>query len=117
MTRSLNVVVISGHTGQNPKFIQKDGKRIASFTVALDENYRKDEDWVEKTVWVNVTAYGGLAEYVNENLPSGSRVEIHDKLANNNYTDKHGQSRQDLFLEITSRGQLIPLGKKESSAE
>lgn len=114
MPRSLNHLVISGFVGKDP--VLYDGKsKVATFSVAIDASYKKDGEWQDKTTWVNVTTYGPLAQYVKDNLTKGSEVNLVGRLANNTYTDKDGKTRQELLVEVTQKGELNILSKKNAT--
>lgn len=115
MSRSLNIAIISGYTGQEPRFNEANGRKVASFSVAVDGSYKKDGEWHEKTTWVNVTTYGALAEYVRGNLPTGSYVEIQGRLNMRSYTDSKDANHNELYVEITQKGELNIQSKKSAT--
>lgn len=71
-----------------------DGKAIASFTIAVGSQW-KDKQGVkqEATEWVNISAFGKLAEICAEYLKKGSQVFVSGKIKTDKYTDKAGVER------------------------
>ena len=71
-------IVLVGNLGGDPemRFIP-DGTPVCNFSVAVNKNW-KDAAGTEheKTVWVRVTAWRGLAEVCNQYLSKGRQVLV-----------------------------------------
>jgi len=52
---SVNKVILVGRLGKDPetKFLQT-GVQITTFSLATSENFKKGDDWQEKTEWHNI---------------------------------------------------------------
>lgn len=90
---SLNECKFIGNLGRDPetRFTQ-DGKAVCSFSVACSESWN-DKNTGEKkehTEWVNISAFGKLAEIMDKYLSKGSKVYISGKMKTDKYTDKNG---------------------------
>ena len=89
MSRSRNTAEILGHLGQDPELrYTSDRTAVANFSVATNQ-YDRDEP-----EWHNCTAWGSLAEIVNEHLAKGERVFVEGSLRTRQWEDSDGRTRQ-----------------------
>jgi len=73
-----NLVIIIGYLGRDPEVkCLPDGATVTNFSVAVTEK-RKDKDPL--TEWVNIVAWGKLADICGQYLVKGSLVYIEGKL-------------------------------------
>jgi len=87
--RSLNKSQIIGHLGQDPELqYTSEGTAVCNFSVATNQ-YDRDEP-----EWHNCTAWGSLAEIVNEHLAKGERVFVEGSLRTRQWEDSDGRTRQ-----------------------
>lgn len=87
----MNLYTFTGNIGQDPKFFpEADGKKArVSFSMAVRNSGRKKEDGSDPAPkWVNVTAWGQTANYVNQYLKKGSRVLVSGQLSWGEFTHK-----------------------------
>jgi len=90
---SLNKCEFIGNLGQDvdTKYTA-DGKAVSNLSIACSESW-KDKNTGEKqqrTEWINIVAFGKLAEIMAEYLHKGSKVFISGKMVTEKYTDKNG---------------------------
>lgn len=91
----LNQCTFTGRLGRDPEltYLAND-TAVCNFSIAVGKKWRsKDGDAQEKTVWVNVKAFGKLAEVMGEYLRKGSRVCIGGELDIRKYTAKDGTEK------------------------
>ena len=92
---ALNRVQLIGYLGRDPESkYTPTGKRVTDFPIAITHRW-KDEDGEsrEHTEWVNIEAWGRLAETCHEYLAKGSLVYIDGRLRTDRYEDKEGEPR------------------------
>jgi single-strand DNA-binding protein len=91
----VNKCVFIGRLGRDPEVrYLNDGKMITSFSIAVDESYKnKDGEKVSKTEWVNIVAFGKLAEICGNYLVKGKLVYIEGKIQTRSWEDKEGVKR------------------------
>src|SRR5215208_6077412 len=92
---ALNRVQLIGYLGRDPESkYTPTGKRVTEFSIAISNRW-KDEDGEtrEHTEWVNIEAWGRLAEVCHEYLKKGSPVYVDGRLRTNRYEDQSGESR------------------------
>lgn len=93
----INATVI-GRLGKDPEAKNTTtGKKYAAFSIASD-NRTKDADGGKTTTWVNVKAWGPLADIASEYLAKGSQCACMGPLELRKWTDKEGVTRESLDL-------------------
>lgn len=91
----VNKVILLGNLGQDPDLrYTAGGTAVANLSMATSEKYKDQSgEWVEKTEWHRLTAWGRTAEICGEYLSKGSRIYIEGKLQTRKWTDKEGNDR------------------------
>lgn len=91
----MNIVWILGNLARDPVVrATKTGRNVASFTVAVNRNYTTPQGEVKEiTDWVQVTAWGDLAEAVGNQLHKGNRVMVEGRYSTRSYDAKDGTKR------------------------
>ena len=85
---ALNRVQLIGNLGKDPDArYTPTGKQVVKFSLAVSNRWKKDGDVKEYTEWVNIEAWGRLAEICNEYLRKGSLVYIEGRLKTDKYQD------------------------------
>ena len=92
---ALNRVQLIGYLGKNPESkYTPTGKRVTDFSVAVTNRWRDEGGQPqEHTEWVNIEAWGRLAETCHEYLKKGSLVYIDGRLRTERYEDQSGEPR------------------------
>ena len=97
MAGSINKVILVGNLGADPEIRQtKDGKSIASLSVATSESWkdRNTGERREKTEWHRVVIFNeGLARVAEQYLKKGSKVYVEGQLQTRKWQDQNGQDR------------------------
>ena len=94
--RSLNKVQLIGHLGKDAELrYTSNGQPVATFSLATDESYKpaNSTEWVEKTEWHNIVAWGKLAEIVGEYGTKGRFVYVEGKLQTREWKDQNEMKR------------------------
>ena len=89
----MNSVEISGNLARDPVVRStKTGRAVASFTVASSRLYvSQNGEQKEQTAWINVVAWGAIAERVANFCKKGTFVYVHGSLNTRSYDDNNGQ--------------------------
>lgn len=92
MSNDLNQCQFIGRLGKKPETrYMPSGDAVCGFSVAVGSQWKdKNGEKQESTEWVNVTAFGKLAEICSEYLDKGSQVFISGRMKTDKYTDKDG---------------------------
>lgn len=71
-------VMYQGFLGADPEMrFTPSGKAVVNFSLGSSTQYKgSDGELVKNTTWLRVTAWGKLAEIVNERLAKGSHVIV-----------------------------------------
>lgn len=69
------------------------GKSVASFSIACDRNY-KPKDGDRECDWIDIVAWGGLAEFAEKYFKKGDMMIISGRLQISSYDDKNGVRRK-----------------------
>ena len=78
------------------KYLPNGGTAVANFTLAVDRDYSKDkkaemESQGKPTVdFINIVAFGKIAEFVANYLQKGKRVAVQGRIEIGSYTNKDG---------------------------
>ncbi|MEA3346949.1 MAG: single-stranded DNA-binding protein [Candidatus Auribacterota bacterium] len=90
----LNKAQLIGRLGKAPELrYTTGGSTIASFSIATDYRYMKDDEWQSKTTWHNISAWGKLGERVNQKAKKGTLVFIDGRIDNSSFEDRGGNKK------------------------
>lgn len=94
MARSLNQVTLMGNLTRDPELRQTPtGQNVCSFSLALNRSYKDQSgEWKEVTDFVDIVAWGSLAERVAQYLTKGRRALVQGRLQSRNW-EQDGQKR------------------------
>lgn len=119
---SINKVVLIGHLGSDPKIINGDGFKIASFSLATSEHWKdkRTGERKEMTDWHRVVVSSpSIVEFMEKYSSKGDLVYLEGKIRNRKYNNANGE--EVLTTEIVVppyAGNIIILsGKKGASQE
>lgn len=108
-----NSVKLIGRLGADPKVTQfSNNNTVARFSLATNESYKKDGEWINNTTWHNIVAWGKAAELCAQLLKKGSEVHLQGRLVYNNYETKEGDKRYTTEISL-NEFILINRDKKE----
>lgn len=91
---SLNRCTIMGRLGRNPEIrTTQSGVKVASFSLAVDRDFKDKTTGERETDWINVTAWRGAAELAEKYLAKGRMCVVDGRLQMRKWTDKDGNDR------------------------
>ena len=91
-----------------------NGVEFCHFSIAIDRAYnKKGED--RKTDFVNCTAFGKQAAFVERYFHKGDGIMVEGRLESNKWVDKDGTNRTSWA--ITCDRIEFPIGKKSGSGD
>jgi len=89
-----STVTVTGTLTRDPELrFTAGGKGVASFGVAVNRRYQKNNEWVEQTSFFNVTAWDSLGENAAASLTKGMRVIVTGRLEQRSYETQQGEKR------------------------
>jgi len=94
MARSVNQVTLMGNLTRDPEVRNTpSGQTVVTFSLALNRAYKDQSgEWVEATDFIDVTAWGPLAERVGQYLSKGRRALVQGRLQSRSW-EQDGQKR------------------------
>ena len=94
MARSLNQVTLMGNLTRDPELRQTpSGQSVCSFSLALNRSYKDASgEWQEATDYIDIVAWGGLAERVAQYMSKGRRCLVQGRLQSRSW-EQDGQKR------------------------
>ena len=108
MAGGVNKVILVGNLGKDPEVrYSKDGKRVASFSVATTESWKNKSsgERESRTEWHRIVAFGdGLGEVVEKYLKKGSKVYVEGQLRTRKWQDQSGSDRYTTEVVISGFG-------------
>lgn len=103
---TFNRVILVGNLTRDPELRYiPSGTAVADIGLAINEKVKHGEEWVEETVFVDVTLWARTAEVASEYLSKGSPVLIEGRLKLDTW-EKDGQKRSKLKV-IGERLQML----------
>lgn len=118
MANDLNMCQFIGRLGKDPETrFTTGGDAIASFSLAVGKTWKgKAGEKQERTEWVNVTAFGKLAEICGQYLKKGSQVYIAGEMKTEKYQDKTTGADKYTTKIVADKMQMLG-GKASESGE
>lgn len=111
----MNKVILFGHLGKEPQIKTfKEGRKVASFSLATNKRYKQGNEWKDRTYWHNCICWDSRAEYASKVLVKGSPVLIEGELTYRTYEDKNGVEKQVTEVQVLSFKPLAPKERKEN---
>ncbi|MFP3947133.1 MAG: single-stranded DNA-binding protein [Longimicrobiales bacterium] len=91
MARSVNKLILVGHVGADPDVRSTgDGTKVANFPLATNHYWRDSNDREhDRTDWHRLTAWGRMAQFVEDYVHKGDRVYVEGRLQYGSY-DRDG---------------------------
>jgi single-strand DNA-binding protein len=105
---SVNKCIFIGNVGNDPDVhIFESGSKSIQFSIACNEKYtNKQGEKVENTEWINLVAYGNVADIIEKYVKKGDPLYIEGKLRTRSYDAKDGTKRYITEV-IINRVELI----------
>lgn len=113
----MNSVQVMGNLTRDPQIrVTKTGRAVASFSIAVNRTYTTMQgERKELTDYVNVVAWGGLAESVGNQLKKGNRVFVEGRYSTRSYEANDGSRRY--VTEVNANIIAIPLNSSNHNAQ
>ncbi len=126
MARSLNQVTLMGNLTRDPELRETpSGQSVTSFSLALNRSYKDSSgEWQEATDYVDIVAWGPLAERVSQYLSKGRRCLVQGRLQSRNW-EQDGQKRSKVevlasdvtFLDSRNNDSSEPMSAANEQSE
>lgn len=91
---SLNRCIIMGRLGKDPELRHtQTGTPVATFTLAVDRDFKDKNTGERATDWIPVVARRGTGEFAAKYLSKGRMAVVEGRLQIRGWTDKDGNKR------------------------
>jgi single-strand DNA-binding protein len=98
MAGSINHVVLVGNLTRNAELkYTNSGMAISTFSLAVNQRRKKDEQWVDEAHFFDIEYFGKAAEAVNQYLVKGKQVGVEGSLRQDRW-EKDGQARSKVKI-------------------
>lgn len=99
----LNHIVIMGRLTQDPELRHTQaGTAVASFTVAVDRDFKDKETGERKTDFIDCVAWRSTGEFVDKYFAKGRMAVVEGRLQLRDWTDKEGNKRRSAEVLVSS---------------
>ena len=99
----LNHITVMGRLTRDPELRRTgSGVPVASFTVAVDRDFGKNENGEKETDFIDCVAWRGTGEFVAKYFSKGRMAIVSGSLQIRNWTDKEGNKRRNAEIIATS---------------
>ena len=90
----LNKIVLMGRLTRDPELRRtQSGTAVASFTLAVDRDY-KPQDGERETDFIDIVAWRGTGEFVSKYFTKGRMAVVEGRLQVRDWKDKDGAKRR-----------------------
>ena len=99
----LNHIVIMGRLTRDPELRHTQaGTAVASFTVAVDRDFKDKETGERKTDFIDCVAWRSTGEFVDKYFAKGRMAVVEGRLQLRDWTDKEGNKRRSAEVLVSS---------------
>ena len=110
---SLNRVIVAGNLVRDPEMkVTTSNRKFTNMAVAINDFWKdKDGKTAKKTTYINIIAWGSMAENCAKYLKKGRTIMVEGRIETDKYQDKQGKTQyitkincsNIVFLENNSR--------------
>ena len=91
----LNHITIMGRLTRDPELRKTgSGLSVASFTLAVDRDFKNKETGEKECDFIDCTAWRNTADFVSKYFTKGRMAVVEGRLQIRNWTDKEGNKRR-----------------------
>lgn len=113
MARGVNKVILIGNLGQDPdvRFLPS-GDPVANFNMATTESWtdKQSGQKQEKTEWHRCSAFGKLAEIIQQYVKKGSKIYVEGQLQTRKWQAQDGTDRYSTEIKVRDMQMLDSRG-------
>ena len=99
----LNHITIMGRLVRDPELRRTgSGVAVASFTVAVDRDFGKNENGEKKTDFIDCVAWRQTGEFISKYFQKGRMIVVDGRLELRDWTDKDGNKRRSAEVNVNN---------------
>jgi len=109
----VTIIVAVGRLGRDPSTKEVSGTKVCAFSLAVDG--RKDSGGNKSTTWLEVRAWGKLAEICQKYLQKGKQVCVTGELSVEQWNTREGEKRMEVRV-TADKVKFLDGGEHDKSA-
>lgn len=115
---SFNKVILMGNLTRDVELrYVGDNVAVTDVSLAINDKYKKGQEWVEEVCYVDAVLWGKTAEVAAEYLSKGSPLLVEGKLQQESWNDKEsGAKRSKLKIKVDRMQMLGTKGGTSNNA-
>ena len=115
----LNHVDIIGRCVKQPDLVKKgpSGVSVLTFTLAVNRDFFKNEEWIEEVSFVDLTIFGKTAENMHKYLTKGKLVSVEGYIKQERWQDKDGKTLSRLKIVPEKINPFVERMPKDTNVE
>jgi single-strand DNA-binding protein len=116
---TLNNCRFIGRVGGKPEIKQmNNGKEVASFSLAIDQSYKKDGEKISKTEWIKILVFNEkIINLLKNYVDKGSLIYIEGSIQTRKWTDKENVERYTTEIILQGFNSTIQLLDSKKDGE
>ncbi len=100
-------ITLVGNVGRAPELRYTDAARaVADFSLAVNRKWKSNDEVHDEVVWFKVTAWGQLAETVNQYVRKSQQITVVGRINASAYLRQDGTPA--CTLEVTAQQIILP---------
>lgn len=112
----LNVVALNGRLTADPELRHTNNDiAVASFTLAVDRSYQRQEE-DRQTDFISIVTWRRTAEFASKYFRKGQLVAVEGSIQTRKYTDRDGNKRTEFEVVANNVHFAEPKAKNESGS-
>lgn len=96
----INHIVLEGRIVKNAELKTAETSIVTSFTIANDQSYKKNGEWVNKAYFVDCQIWGEYGNAMRQYLNKGQKLSVEGILEQNNWEDSDGKKRSSYRINV-----------------
>lgn len=115
----LNHVDIIGRCVKQPDLVKKgpSGVSVLTFTLAVNRDFFKNEEWNEEVSFIDFTIFGKTAENMHKYLTKGKLVSVEGYIKQERWQDKDGKTLSRLKIVPEKINPFVERMPKDTNVE
>lgn len=94
-----NTTTLTGNLTRDPELrFTTSGRAVANFGLAVNRRYQQNGEWQDSVSFLDVTAWGDLAENIAASTGKGDRVTVTGRLEQNTWETDDGDKRSKVEI-------------------
>ena len=91
----INNLQVAGRLTKDPELkYGATGTAFCMFSIAFDTNFKKGDEWVKHSSFINFSSFGKVAELIAKDCVKGSPVIVEARLQLKDYVDRNGEEKK-----------------------